>query len=126
MAARRRPSRAGGPRSPPKLARTGTAAASTVASWRERVAGGSGEVVGSLSLATDVGMGAPLEIGLGTSLVATRLAETLGCSAGERRRAYWVALLRHIGCTAGSHEFAALVGNEIAFRGGLAREDFTD
>jgi hypothetical protein len=32
------------------------------------------EVVGALSLATDVGMGAPLEIGLGTCLVATRLA----------------------------------------------------
>jgi HD-GYP domain-containing protein (c-di-GMP phosphodiesterase class II) len=84
------------------------------------------EVVGALSLATDVGMGAPLEIGLGTSLVATRLAEALGCSPAERRRAYWVALLRHIGCTAGSHEFATLVGDELAFRGGLGGEDFTD
>jgi len=84
------------------------------------------EVVGALSLATDVGMGAPLEIGLGTCLVATRLAEELGCGEDERRRAYWVALLRHIGCTAGSHEFAALVGDELAFRGGLGGEDFTD
>jgi HD-GYP domain-containing protein (c-di-GMP phosphodiesterase class II) len=84
------------------------------------------EVVGALSLATDVGMGAPLETGLGTCLVATRLAEELGCTEDERRRAYWVALLRHIGCTAGSHEFAALVGDELAFRGGLGGEDFTD
>jgi HD-GYP domain-containing protein (c-di-GMP phosphodiesterase class II) len=84
------------------------------------------EVVGALSLATDVGMGAPLELGLGTCLVASRLAEELGCPPSEQRRAYWVALLRHIGCTAGSHEFAALVGDEIAFRGGLGGEDFTD
>jgi HD-GYP domain-containing protein (c-di-GMP phosphodiesterase class II) len=84
------------------------------------------EVVGALSLATDVGMGMPLEVGLGTSLVAGRLAEALGCSADEERRAYWVALLRHIGCTAGSHDFAALVGDEIAFRGGLGGVDFTD
>ena len=84
------------------------------------------EVVGALSLATDVGMGAPMELGLGTSLVASRLAEELGCSADERRRAYWVAMLRHIGCTAGAHEFAALVGDEIAFRGGLGGVDFTD
>ena len=84
------------------------------------------EVVGALSLATDVGMGAPLELGLGTCLVAARLAEELDLSPGERRRAYWVAMLRHIGCTAGSHEFAALVGDEIEFRRGLGREDFTD
>jgi hypothetical protein len=84
------------------------------------------EVVGALSLATDVGMGAPLEIGLGTCLVATRLAGELGCTEDQRRRAYWVALLRHIGCTAGSHDFAALVGDELAFRGALGGEDFTD
>jgi HD-GYP domain-containing protein (c-di-GMP phosphodiesterase class II) len=84
------------------------------------------EVVGALSLATDVGMGSPLELGLGTSLVASRLAEELGCTADERRRVYWVAMLRHVGCTAGAHEFAALVGDEIAFRGGLAGIDFTD
>lgn len=84
------------------------------------------EVVGALSLATDAGMGSPLELGLGTSLIATRLADELGCDASDRRRVYWVAMLRHIGCTAGAHEFAALVGDEIAFRGGLSRVDFTD
>ena len=84
------------------------------------------EVVGALSLATDVGMGSPLELGLGTCLVARRLADELGCTPAEQRRVYWVALLRHIGCTAGSHEFAALVGDEIEFRGGLGGVDFTD
>src|SRR4051794_6414868 len=71
-------------------------------------------------------MGAPLELGLGTSLVATRLAQALGCTPDEQRRAYWVAMLRHIGCTAGSHEFAVLVGDEIAFRGGMGDLDFSD
>ena len=71
-------------------------------------------------------MGSPLELGLGTCLVARRLADELGCTPAEQRRVYWVALLRHIGCTAGSHEFAALVGDEIEFRGGLGGVDFTD
>src|SRR4051794_22323839 len=71
-------------------------------------------------------MGGPLELRLGTSLVATRLAEALGCTPDEQRRNYWVAMLRHIGCTAGSHEFAALVGDEIAFRGGMGDIDFSD
>ena len=84
------------------------------------------EVVGAMSLATDVGMGSPLELGVGTCLVARRLADELGCTPAEQRRVYWVALLRHIGCTAGSHEFAALVGDEIVFRGGLGGVDFTD
>jgi HD-GYP domain-containing protein (c-di-GMP phosphodiesterase class II) len=83
------------------------------------------EVVGALSLATDAGMGAPLELGLGTCLIAGRLAEGLGCSPEERGRVYYVALLRHIGCTAGSHEFAAVVGDELAFRGGLGRTELS-
>jgi hypothetical protein len=41
------------------------------------------EVVGALSLATDVGMGAPLELGPGTCLVASRLADELGCTPAE-------------------------------------------
>src|SRR5689334_2979390 len=70
-------------------------------------------------------MGAPLELGLGTCLIAAGLAEGLGCSPAERERVYYVALLRHIGCTAGSHEFAAVVGDEVAFRGSLGRAEFS-
>src|SRR6266540_7385154 len=83
------------------------------------------EVVGALSLATDAGMGAPLELGLGTCVIATRLADALGCDAEETRRVYYLALLRHIGCTAGSHEFAALVGDELEFHHGLEGADFS-
>jgi HD-GYP domain-containing protein (c-di-GMP phosphodiesterase class II) len=81
------------------------------------------EIVGALSLATDLGMGSPFELGLSTCLVATRLAETLGCGEAEIRRVYWVALLRHVGCTAATHELAALVGDEIAFRRSLSTAD---
>jgi HD-GYP domain-containing protein (c-di-GMP phosphodiesterase class II) len=83
------------------------------------------EVVGALSLATDVAMGAPLELGLSTCLVATRLAEAMGCDAEETRRVYWVALLRHVGCTAGSHEMAALLGDEIAFHSSLTEAEWS-
>src|SRR5690349_21529659 len=83
------------------------------------------ELVGALSPATDVGMGAPLELGLGTCVVGTRLAAALGADPDTTRRCYYLALLRHVGCTAGSHEFAAVVGDEIAFRGGIRDADYT-
>ncbi len=58
-------------------------------------------------------------------MIATRLADALGCDAEETRRVYYLALLRHIGCTAGSHEFAALVGDELEFHHGLEGADFS-
>jgi HD-GYP domain-containing protein (c-di-GMP phosphodiesterase class II) len=80
------------------------------------------ELMAAWSVVIDIGMGNPLEGGMRICLVATRLAEQLGLSVEERRRTYYVALLRHIGCTAANREFASLVGNEREFHesiGGL-------
>ncbi len=73
------------------------------------------EVVATLAIATDVAMGHPLEQGLGSCIVATRLGELAGLSKDELSRTYFVALLRHIGCTVENDGLAALVGDEIAF-----------
>jgi hypothetical protein len=83
------------------------------------------QVVGVLSLATDIGMSFPLELGLGTCLIATRLCEEPGADADETRRAFHLALLGHIGCTGGSHEFAALFGDELEVRAGMARVELS-
>jgi HD-GYP domain-containing protein (c-di-GMP phosphodiesterase class II) len=83
------------------------------------------EVVGVLSLAADVGMAQPLELGLGTCVIATRLCDELGADVDEKRRAFYLALLRHIGCTAGSHEYAALFGDEIEMRSGMTRVELS-
>ena len=55
----------------------------------------------ALSLATDLGLGQPLEHELGVCLAALELADRLGCSAEECSDVYYVALLAHVGCTAG-------------------------
>lgn len=79
-----------------------------------------------LSLATDLAMGQPMESGLGTCLVATRLGETLGLDEDDLRDVYYLSLLQHIGCTVMNHELAAMVGDEIAMRAGAAAIDLSD
>jgi HD-GYP domain-containing protein (c-di-GMP phosphodiesterase class II) len=77
-------------------------------------------VMASLSLATDLGLGQPLEHELGVSLSALELADRLGCSADECSDVYYVALLAHIGCTAAAPYFASWVGgDEIHFQSGV-------
>src|SRR5690348_2359954 len=79
------------------------------------------ELIGALSLATDLGVGEPLEHGLRTTVIGVRLAESLGLDEEARREVYYVALLRYAGCTAESHLDAALFGDEIAGRAAMAR-----
>jgi HD-GYP domain-containing protein (c-di-GMP phosphodiesterase class II) len=78
------------------------------------------ELIGALSLATDFGVGEPLEHGLRTTVIGVRLAESLGLEEEDRRAVYYVALLRYAGCTAESHLDAALFGDEIAVRAAMA------
>lgn len=73
------------------------------------------EVLSTLSLATDVGNGAPLEKSLRGAIIATRLAAELGLAAGELADVYHTALLGAIGCTAHAHENAALLGDDLEF-----------
>jgi hypothetical protein len=68
------------------------------------------ELVTALSLATDLGMGQPMEHALRTCLLSQRLGETLGLGPARLHDVYNVALLRFLGCTADAHETAAAVG----------------
>jgi response regulator RpfG family c-di-GMP phosphodiesterase/DNA-binding CsgD family transcriptional regulator len=83
------------------------------------------ELVATLSLATDLARGRPLEQGLGTCLLAVGLGEEAGLAEDELARVWYGALLRHVGCTADNHLLAAVVGDEIAFSAGLAVTDTT-
>jgi HD-GYP domain-containing protein (c-di-GMP phosphodiesterase class II) len=74
------------------------------------------DALAALSLATDAGNGFPLEKSLRTAVVATRLAAAAGLDDSTRADVYYVALLRSLGCTAYSHETAALLGgDDVAF-----------
>lgn len=79
------------------------------------------ELIAALSLATDLGMGQPLEQALRTCLISLEIGERLGLTADELSAVYYVALLRFLGCTADAHEAAAMAGgDEIALRAAIA------
>ena len=79
------------------------------------------EFLAALSLATDLGMGQPLEQALRTCLIALALGERLGLGPDDLSDIYYVALLRFLGCTADAHEFAELVGgDDIGLRAAIA------
>lgn len=74
------------------------------------------ELIGALSIATDLGMGQPMEYALCSCMLSVRLGETLGLSKSDLHEIYYLALLRYLGCNAGTHEQALLLGDEIAMR----------
>lgn len=79
------------------------------------------ELMAALSLATDLGMGQPMEQALRTSLIAVELADRLGLDRDDISEVMYVALLRFLGCTADAHEFAAMVGgDDIGVRAAIA------
>ena len=74
-------------------------------------------VLAALSLVSDIGRGRPADEAMRACLVATALARAMGLSTGETSAIYYTALLRSVGCTATSHEYAALYGDDVAVRG---------
>ena len=75
------------------------------------------ELIASLSLATDLGMGQPVERAMRAALMALRLGQAVGSEPDELRDIYYLSLLQHIGCTSHAHDYAGYVGgDEIAFR----------
>ena len=74
------------------------------------------EVVGALSLATDLGTGQPLEHALRAAVLSVRLGELAGATGPELVDTYYVALLHASGCTSNGHEAAKLFGDDIAHR----------
>jgi HD-GYP domain-containing protein (c-di-GMP phosphodiesterase class II) len=84
------------------------------------------EVVGALSLATDLGTGQPLEHALRSAVLAVRLGELAGASAQELADTYYVALLHASGCTSNGHEATQLFGEDIAHRAAFFLIDTTN
>jgi HD-GYP domain-containing protein (c-di-GMP phosphodiesterase class II) len=75
-----------------------------------------GEFVATLALGQDNAFGQPLESQLRSCLLATWMCEAAGFDREVRDAAYWVAMLRYVGCTGHAHEVATVFGDEIAIR----------
>ncbi len=82
------------------------------------------ELLGALSLATDLGMGQPMESVLLSTVLAIRLASTCNVDEDELSVVYYVALLRFVGCNADAHVAAETFGDELLARGHFAEADF--
>jgi HD-GYP domain-containing protein (c-di-GMP phosphodiesterase class II) len=81
------------------------------------------ELVGALSLATDLGLGQPMEHVMRQCLIALRLAERLGLGESERTVVYYVGLLAWVGCHSDAHEQAKWFGDDIALKADLYNSD---
>ena len=75
------------------------------------------ELVGAFSLATDLGLGQPMEHILRSWVIASRVGEHVDLQLDERNALYYVATLAWVGCVADTPELAAWFGDDIAFRG---------
>jgi len=74
------------------------------------------ELVATLCLATDLGMGFPFEHGLHSTLIAMRLADRLGLSREDVLLTYYGCLLSHSGCTTDAHVTAEVYGDSLTTR----------
>ena len=64
------------------------------------------ELIGALSLGTDLGMGQPMEHILRQCLISMRLAQRLGLDDADREVVYYASLLAWVGCHVDAYEQA--------------------
>ncbi|MEX2373392.1 MAG: HD domain-containing phosphohydrolase [Dehalococcoidia bacterium] len=82
------------------------------------------ELLAPLSLATDLGMGAPDEHSARACLLAAALGRRMGLAEPDVADVYYTTLLKHLGCTGTAHEEAShLGGDELATRPLMSRAD---
>jgi HD-GYP domain-containing protein (c-di-GMP phosphodiesterase class II) len=74
------------------------------------------ELLASFSLATDLGLGQPMEHLLRSWQIASRLGRHVGLPDEQQPTLFYVAMLSWVGCVADAPEVTASFGDDIAFR----------
>jgi HD-GYP domain-containing protein (c-di-GMP phosphodiesterase class II) len=74
------------------------------------------ELIAAFSLATDLGLGQPMEHVLRSWIIAARLGDHMGVELDDRGALFYVATLAWVGCVADTPEVAAWFGDDIAVR----------
>ena len=82
------------------------------------------ELLAVLSLATDLGMGQPMEHVLRQCLISLRLAQRMGLGEADREVVYYAALLAWVGCHVDAYEQAKWFGDDLALKSDFRRVDF--
>lgn len=70
------------------------------------------ELVSTLSIASDLGMGRPIERVLRQTVIAMRLADVIGVPTEVRTATYYTSLLTWVGCATDTSDLAGLFGEE--------------
>jgi HD-GYP domain-containing protein (c-di-GMP phosphodiesterase class II) len=84
------------------------------------------QVLGALSLASDLALGFTSEKALRTALLALAVARAHGISGAVLADIYYASLVRFLGCTGFAHEEARFgAGDDIALRGALVEVDMS-
>src|SRR5580692_6786186 len=81
------------------------------------------ELVATLSLVADLGMGRPVERVLRQTVIAMRLGAVAGLDQTTCASAYYTSLLTWVGCAAETSEVAALFGDETELYADTRDED---
>ena len=74
------------------------------------------ELAASLSFATDLGLGQPMEHTIRQTRIALRMADRLGLEENERVATYYCGLLVAVFCHADAREQAFWLGDDIAVK----------
>jgi HD-GYP domain-containing protein (c-di-GMP phosphodiesterase class II) len=82
------------------------------------------ELLAAFSLATDLGLGQPMEHLLRAWRIADLLADHVDLPDPERTDLFYIAVLSWVGCVADTPEVATWFGDDIAFRGDSFDIDF--
>lgn len=83
------------------------------------------ELLGSMSLGVDLGMGQPMQHVLRQSLIALRLAQHAGLGEEDRRIVYYTSLFAWVGCHIDAYEQAKWFGDDTALKSAFRHADFS-
>jgi HD-GYP domain-containing protein (c-di-GMP phosphodiesterase class II) len=83
------------------------------------------ELVSTLSIASDLGMGRPIERVLRQTVIAMRLADAAGVDPAVRVAAYYTSLLTWVGCATDTSDLTVLFGEEEALYADGHDDDLT-
>ena len=85
------------------------------------------ELLGALSLATDLAHQAPPETALKDALMSVAFARQLGLTGPDLSDVYYLALVSHLGCTSYAEEQGTLAaGDDASMRRAFMESDFAD
>lgn len=91
------------------------------------VTGKLAEILGALSMATDMAAGQPPGTGLSATVLAIRIGRLLGLGEADLAEVYYACITRRIGCTATAAQVAQFaLGDERSINYALNLADLTD